>query len=310
VVLDTSGVIDQGGNLGSGIVISNNYGVDADLPSATIVVANPSLTAGQTTTVTITFSEAVSGFDLSDLSVTNGTLSNLASNDGGKTWTATLTPTANLTAPSNVITLDNGSYTDLAGNAGIGTANSNNYSVTTVSLAGDPEFRVSEPAVVPDAPNVPLQPIIFGPPSGDLGSPLVMPPLFEQRTSGGGLPPIGSIFINNGALAPSFIAQVFSTDSGGDGNGNGFLGFGGGDGGVFGSSTLSSLFNQDSSSHGDSLNAFGKHSISTDATQGLRGVFGAPTLGQQLQQLKDNEQRQIQDLTYAFEQAGISEMQA
>ncbi|WP_242487456.1 MULTISPECIES: Ig-like domain-containing protein [unclassified Pseudomonas] len=310
VILDTSQVTDLAGNQGSGISISNNYGVDADLPSATIVVANPSLTAGQTTTVTITFSEAVTGFDLSDLSVANGTLSNLATSDSGKTWTATLTPTANLTDPSNFITLDNSSYTDLAGNAGTGFANSNNYSVTTVSLAGDPEFRVSEPVVLPDLPNVPLQPIIFGPPSGDLGSPLVMPPLFEQRTSGGGLPPIGSIFINNGALAPSFIAQVFSTDSGGDGNGSGFLGFGGGDGGVFGSSTLSSLFNQDSGTQSDSLNAFGKHSISSDATQGLRGVFGAPTLGQQLQQLKDNEQRQIQDLTYAFEQAGISEMQA
>ena len=316
VVLDTSGVIDQAGNLGSSIAISNNYGVDADLPSATIVVANPSLTAGQTTTVTITFTEAVTGFDLSDLSVANGTLSNLATSDGGKTWTATLTPTANLTDPSNFITLDNSSYTDLAGNAGSGFSNSNMYSVTTVSTvttvspAGDPEFRVSEPVAPPALPNVPLQPIIFGPPSGDLGSPLVMPPLFEQRTSGGGLPPIGSIFINNGALAPSFIAQVFSTDSGGDGNGSGFLGFGGGDGGVFGSSTLSSLFNQDSGTQSDSLNAFGKHSISSDATQGLRGVFGAPTLGQQLQQLKDNEQRQIQDLTYAFEQAGISEMQA
>ena len=317
VLLDTSGVVDQAGNLGSGIAISNNYAVDADLPSATIVVANPSLTAGQTTTVTITFSEAVTGFDLSDLSVANGTLSNLASSDGGKTWTATLTPTPNLTDASNLISLDNSSYTDLAGNAGSGFANSNNYSVSTVpvavdpvSQAGDPEFRVSEPAPPPDLPNVPLQPIIFGPPSGDLGSPLVMPPLFEQRTSGGGLPPIGSIFINNGALAPSFIAQVFSTDSGGDGSGSGFLGFGGGDGGMFGSSTLSSLFNQDSGTQSDSLNAFGKHSISSDATQGLRGVFGAPTLGQQLQQLKDNEQRQIHDLTFAFEQAGISEMQA
>jgi hypothetical protein len=37
-----------------------------------IVVANPDLGIGQTTTVTFTFSEAVSNFDLSDLSVTNG----------------------------------------------------------------------------------------------------------------------------------------------------------------------------------------------------------------------------------------------
>ncbi|WP_245222853.1 Ig-like domain-containing protein, partial [Pseudomonas gingeri] len=61
IVLDTSLVSDGAGNTGAGIAISNNFGVDADLPTATIVVANPNLTAGQTTTVTFTFSEKVTG---------------------------------------------------------------------------------------------------------------------------------------------------------------------------------------------------------------------------------------------------------
>jgi hypothetical protein len=78
----------------------------------------PDLGIGQTTTVTITFSEAVSNFDLSDLSVANGDLSNLSSSDGGKTWTATFTPTANVTDPTNFIALDTSNVTDLAGNAG------------------------------------------------------------------------------------------------------------------------------------------------------------------------------------------------
>ena len=312
IVLDTSLVNDAAGNVGSGIVISNNFAIDGERPTATISIANPSLTVGQTTTVTFTFSEKVSGFELDDLSVANGTLSNLATNDGGKTWTATLTPTANINDPSNFITLDSSLVVDLAGNAGSGFANSNNFAINTIALAGDPLFRVTVPVAPQDAPNQPLQPIIFGRPGGDLGSPLGFPPLFEQREMGGGLPPIGSIFINNGASSPSFIAQVFSTDGSGDGSGQGFLGFGGGDGGVFGSSTLSGLFNRDTGGSDSGFKAFDSQSIKGggDAAQGLRGVFGAPTLGQQLQQINEREHRQVIDLAHALQQVGISEMQA
>jgi hypothetical protein len=312
IVLDASQVNDAAGNAGSGIAISNNFVIDGERPTATISIGNPNLTVGQTTTVTFTFSEKVSGFALDDLSVANGTLSNLASNDGGKTWTATLTPTANLNAPNNFITLDNGLVSDLAGNAGSGHANSNNYGINTIALTGDPLFRVAEPAPPPGAPDVPLQPIVFGRPVGNLGSPIGFPALFEQRETGAGLPPIGNIFIRNGALAPSFIAQVFSSDSSVAGSTQGFLGFSGGDGGVFGSSTLSGLFNRESGGGDSGLKAFDGRAIQGggDAAQGLRGGFGAPTLGQQLQQIKDVEQRQVIDLAQALQQVGISEMQA
>ncbi|WP_237886186.1 Ig-like domain-containing protein [Pseudomonas sp. PGPR40] len=305
ILLDTGNVLDAAGNAGASIAISNNYALDATRPTVTIVVANPILGIGQTTLVTFTFSEAVNDFDLSDLSVTNGELTNLASSDGGKTWTGTFTPTANITDPSNFIALDTSNVTDLAGNIGASVAVSNNYTINT-----GPAFVVLPPVTVPAQPNVPLQPIIFTPPTGDLGSPLTFTPLFEQRVIGNGIRPLGDIFMSHGALTPSFIAQVFSS-SGGDGSGHGFLGFGGGDGGVFGTSTLSSLFNQDTGSEVDSLNAFGNNSIRTgDASQGLRGVFGAPSLGQQLQQLKDTEQRQVESLAAALQQVGISEMQA
>ncbi len=312
IVLDTSLVNDTAGNAGSGIAISNNYAVDADRPTATISVANPNLTAGQTTVVTFTFSEKVSNFNLSELSVANGVLSNLASADGGKTWTATLTPTANITDPSNFITLDNSLVTDLAGNAGTGFANSNNFAVNTVALGGDPQFRVDTPVARPDLPNQPLQPQISITPTGGLGSPLGFPPLFEQRTSGDGLPPVGNIFINQNALTPSFIAQVFSSDSGATGGTSGFLGFGGGDGGVFGSSTMSSIFHHESG-NGDSSTSqvFDRNGKGLgDPAQGVRGIFGAPTLGQQLQKIKDGEQQQLHELAWALEQVGISEMSA
>ncbi|WP_145335697.1 MULTISPECIES: Ig-like domain-containing protein [unclassified Pseudomonas] len=312
IVMDTSLVNDAAGNVGSGIVISNNFAIDGERPTATISLADPSLTVGQTTTVTFTFSEKVTGFDLDDLSVANGTLSNLATSDGGKTWTATLTPTANINDPSNFITLDTSLVADLAGNAGSGFANSDNFGVNTLALTGDPLFRVTDPVAPQDAPNPPLQPIIFGRPSGDLGSPIGFPPLFEQREMGAGLPPIGRIFINDGASSPSYIAQVFSTDGSGDGSGSGFLGFGGGDGGVFGSSTLSGLFNRDTGGNDSGFKAFDSKSIKGggEAAQGLRGVFGAPTLGQQLQQLDDKQHRQVIDLAHALQQIGISEMQA
>ncbi len=318
IALDTSNVTDLAGNSGDSVAVSNNYVIDGERPTATVVVANPNIGVGQTSLVTFTFNEAVSGFDLSDVTVANGTLSNLSSNDGGKTWTATLTPTSNLNNANNAISLNVAGVSDGSGNAGSGTSQSNNFAINTVPaptapiVSPDPEFRVSQPVVVLDQPNVPLQPIIFAAPTGTLGSPLTFTPLFEDRVIGNGIRPLGDIFINRGALAPSFIAQVFSSsESGGDGTGHGFLGFGGGDGGVFGSSTLSSLFNQDTSAERDSLNSFGNHSIrGADAAQGLRGVFGAPTLGQQLQQLKDTEQRQVDSLAAAFMQAGISEMQA
>ncbi|WP_445181323.1 Ig-like domain-containing protein [Pseudomonas sp. McL0111] len=325
IALDTSNVTDLAGNTGNTVTVSNNYAIDSERPTATVVIGNPNLGLGQTSPVTITFNEAVSGFDLADINVANGTLSNLSSSDGGKTWTATLTPNANVSSASNAISVDSAGVSDQSGNSGSGTSQSGNYAINTVPpivppstptspivvVPPDPEFRAGDPVVLPPQPNAPLQPIIFTPPTGDLGSPLTFAPLFEQRVIGDGLRPLGDIFMNHGALSPSFIAQVFSDSNYGDGSGHGFLGFGGGDGGVFGSSTLSSLFNQGSDSGRDSLNAFDHHSIKGgDISQGLRGVFGAPTLGQQLQQLKDSEQHRVDDLAAALQQVGISEISA
>ncbi|MGE8065435.1 Ig-like domain-containing protein [Pseudomonas sp. NPDC089569] len=323
IALDTSNVSDLAGNAGDTVAVSNNYALDSERPSATVVISNPNMGVGQTSLVTITFSKAVSGFDLSDISVDNGTLSNLSSSDGGKTWTATLTPNTNVNSTRNTISINSAGVSDVVGNSGSGVNQSDNFAINTVPpvitpitpvvvVTPDPAFRSSNPVAPPPAPNLPLQPVVFAPPTGDLGSPLTFAPLFEQRELGNGIRPLGDIFINNGAMSPSFIAQVFSSsDSSGDGSAQGFLGFGGGDGGVFASSTLSALFNQNSSAERDSLNAFGSQSIrSGDVSQGLRGIFGAPTLGQQLQQIKDTEQRQVDHLAAALTLAGISEMQA
>ncbi|WP_374981791.1 Ig-like domain-containing protein [Pseudomonas solani] len=525
ITLDNTGVQDLAGNAGSGSTDSNNYGIDTQLPTATIVVADTALKAGQTTTVTITFSEAVTGLTTADFSVANGSLSGLSSSDGGITWTATLTPSANVTDTSNLITLDNTGYTDLAGNAGLGSTDSNNYAIDSLAPAvtsvtvpangtygsgqnldftvnfgeavtvdtlggmprlvitldtggtayaeylsgsgttalvfrlvvtsgqadangisvggalqanggtlrdaagndavttlnsvgdtsavlvdavaprvtdialdgtspttnssvsftvtfsedvtgldladfnlltggsvsgtlqplvqltgntwrvtvsgitgqgslglslpaiasgvadgqgnamvdsystigyqigsldnGDPEFRANPPVTTPIEAPAPLQPTVpSAPPPSTTTSPLIPPPLFEQPTLGSGIPTVGNIFINNGALAPSFIAQVFaSSDSSSDGGGAGFLGFGGGDGGVFGASTFSGLFSKDKPQESNEK-IFDKQRSNG---QGGRS-FGAPTLGQQLHEMKEAEQRQVRQLAQALGQ--------
>jgi hypothetical protein len=111
-----------------------------------VVVANPNLGIGQTSQVTITFSEAVSGLDLAT-SAWQRHLSNLSSSDGGKTWTATLTPTAGITDTSNLITLNNTGYVDGAGNSGIGTAISNSYAIDTLDPVA-PEITLDQATLV------------------------------------------------------------------------------------------------------------------------------------------------------------------
>jgi len=131
ISLDNTGVANASGNAGAGVTASNNYAIDTKRPTAAIAVADDSLTIGETSLVTIAFSEAVTGFANDDLTIPNGTLSPVSSSDGGMTWTATLTPTADIEDTTNVISLDNARVTDLAGNAGAGSVHSNNYATDT-----------------------------------------------------------------------------------------------------------------------------------------------------------------------------------
>src|SRR5690606_31088824 len=108
-----------------------NITIDNTAPTASVVVADAALGAGETSLVTVTFNEAVTGFTNADLTVANGALSAVSSSDGGITWTATLTPMASVSDATNVITLDNTGVADASGSAGTGTTNSNNYAIDT-----------------------------------------------------------------------------------------------------------------------------------------------------------------------------------
>src|SRR5205814_1986239 len=116
---------------GLGTTDSNNYAIDTKRPTATIVVADSALQAGETSLVTITFSEAVSGFDNSDLSSSDGNLTEVESLSRVVCWPATLTQTANIASTTNRPTLATPFPSTTLFRSGLGTTDSNNYAIDT-----------------------------------------------------------------------------------------------------------------------------------------------------------------------------------
>ncbi|WP_234859258.1 Ig-like domain-containing protein [Aquimarina aquimarini] len=131
ITIDNTGITDTTSNPGTGTTDSPNFTIDTNAPTATIVMDETMLSTGQTATVTFTFSEIVTGFDNTDLTIPNGTLSDVSSTDGGITYTATYTPNTELDDATNVITINNIGITDVAGNTGIGTTDSSNFVIET-----------------------------------------------------------------------------------------------------------------------------------------------------------------------------------
>lgn len=165
---------------------------------------------------------------------------------------------------------------------------------------GDLNYRLTPPQTSSAPSTVALQPQVPGFVATDAVSPLVSPGLFEVRTVGGNVQPLGTIFLGNGSSAPSFIAQVFGSSDGNLGGSQG--GFGGGEGSVFGSSTFAGIFSREIPGVSE-MNVFnGSQWKQSDLNQGLRGVFGAPTLGQQLHHINEAEQRQVRELATALAQ--------
>ncbi|WP_241176983.1 VCBS domain-containing protein [Pseudomonas chlororaphis] len=110
--------------------------VDSVPPTVTVTGTALGSSIGSTSTVTFQFSETVSGFNLSDVSVTTtsgaprGTFSNFTQVDGD-TYTATLTRTQGGSVKVDVAA---NSYTDLAGNPGAAGSSAN----LPAGVAGEP----------------------------------------------------------------------------------------------------------------------------------------------------------------------------
>ena len=90
---------------------------------------------GDTATLTIAFSEAIQTLTAAAFEAPNGALSNFATIDGGRTWTALFTPSEATDDTSNAITLRAGGVRDLAGNLNTATGSTSNYVVDTVVAA-------------------------------------------------------------------------------------------------------------------------------------------------------------------------------
>jgi len=301
-------------------VTSVNDAPTLTLPGGQTVESNGTLTLNGTPIVLADVDAGSGGLEVT-LTATQGTVSlgsasGLTFSNGDGVADASMTFTGSLadinTALSGLSFAPANGYVGTAGlqiNASdLGNTGAGGILATTGTI----EIQVTAPVAVtvtppppPPAPvtvdMTPAPPPAAPPlPPASVAQPLLPPPLFEPPTLGAGLPPVGSIFLQNNALAPSYLAQVFASENaGGDGGGAGFQGFRGGDGGVFGTSTLGSIFS-DGALPTDNGSIFGDRLGGSDGGGELRGIFGAPSLGQQLETMNNNEKRQIQTLANAL----------
>ncbi|KIM02921.1 MAG: hypothetical protein KN64_13525 [Sulfurovum sp. AS07-7] len=116
---------------------SSFFSMDKQAPTATITLSDTILKVGDTSIVKINFDETVYGFALEDLTVINGTLSNLVQDGYSSHYTALFTPNTDLESTQNVVTLSS-DYKDIAGNEGT-TAFSQNFVIDTKAPT-TPEF--------------------------------------------------------------------------------------------------------------------------------------------------------------------------
>jgi len=140
-------VTDAAGNVSAPLVV-NAFDLDVTAPAITgVALSSSALKADETALVTVTFDEPVIALHGSDfVEVDHGTLSTPVSTDGGLTWIATFTPTADVEEPTNVITVSAAGVVDLADNHGTGTFSSGNYALDTlrpVVAIGSPSGAVA-----------------------------------------------------------------------------------------------------------------------------------------------------------------------
>ena len=318
-----TGIVDQAGNDVAAGLTGEVYVLDNTGPAVSSVglPANAVYTQGQVLEFTVAFDDAVTvdtsgGVPRIVIHLdTGGTVyANYVSGSGGNVLTFRYqvdfgqVDQTGITL-GNAIDANGGGLSDSIGNAAnlaLGSLPSTagiQVNAPVLPDGGDPEFRIQPSPPPIEVPLVP-KPVVPGV--------TMPPPLFEIPTLGSDVPTLGNVFTGGSAIAPSFFAQVFSSEGFGDGGGKGFLGFGGGDAGIFTSSTLSMVFDRDVPQEGSLLRVFdGKQwRGGSDIDDGVRGVFGAPSLGQQLQELNDQEQRRITDLAWALGQVGEAEQQA
>ncbi len=120
-VVYTGAYTDAAGNPGLAGA-SANFTVDAFAPAGmAFPLADSTLSAGEELAVTLQFSEAITGLDVSDFDTSAAAVHLMTLTDqGGGTYTVTFLPNLGIVQAVNPITIGAGQYTDLAGNPGSG----------------------------------------------------------------------------------------------------------------------------------------------------------------------------------------------
>jgi Ca2+-binding RTX toxin-like protein len=149
-------VVDAAGNAGT--PLSQAYVLDTSAPVLAITSNVPALKAGDTATVTFTFSEdpgasftwnGVAG----DVVVSGGTLSAISGT--GLTRTATFTPDANVNSGTASISVAAGSYADAAGNiGGAGATPSLSFDTLAPSAPSAPDLAAGSDSGASNSDNI------------------------------------------------------------------------------------------------------------------------------------------------------------
>jgi hypothetical protein len=124
---------DGAGNVGT-TSLANGLVIDSTAPTLTLTTPASDPTNANSFTVTATFSEAVTGFDASDVTPTNGAVSAFTAVDG-KTYTFVVTPAADGSVGVSVAA---GAATDTAGNGSAAANLSRTSDKTAPAVAVDP----------------------------------------------------------------------------------------------------------------------------------------------------------------------------
>ncbi|MES2899808.1 MAG: Ig-like domain-containing protein, partial [Pseudomonadota bacterium] len=145
---------DAAGNSNADGAEANNSAaiVIPDVKAPTIAITSnvATLVAGQNAIITFTLSEASTTFDLSDIAVTGGSLSNFTGS--GTTYTASFTPDANGAASAS-ISVASGSLSDAAGNVNVDGADTNNTLALTVPAPVVPALGAPQVLMIEDSDN-------------------------------------------------------------------------------------------------------------------------------------------------------------
>jgi photosystem II stability/assembly factor-like uncharacterized protein len=124
----------------SAVLDNTSYKVDNTAPTVnSFTISETMLRVGESATVSLEFSEAVTSFSAATITNPNGTLPTMTISSNN-TWSGTFTPAPNREVASNTLSLA-ASWTDTAGNAGPA-ATTENYEVETLAPTGS--FTLSD----------------------------------------------------------------------------------------------------------------------------------------------------------------------